>query len=94
MNIEKMIELFNSKEVVAEWDRRDQLLKRFNGLKQSTLADYQREMESMDDFKRGVLKPTHSVTYIHIATFVDYLRWKEVNRYRTKKIPLKEVKSC
>lgn len=92
MNIEKMIELFNSKEVVAEWDRRDQLLKRFNGLKQSTLADYQREMESMDDFKRGVLKPTHSVTYIHIATFVDYLRWKEANRYRSKKIPLNEVK--
>lgn len=92
MNIEKMIELFNSKEVVAEWDRRDQLLKRFNGLKQSTLADYQREMESMDDFKRGVLKPTHSVTYIHIATFVDYLRWKETNRYRSKKIPLNEVK--
>ena len=93
MNIEKMIELFNSKEVVAEWDRRDQLLKRFNGLKQSTLADYQREMESMDDFKRGVLKPTHSVTYIHIATFVDYLRWKEANRYRSKKIPLNGVKS-
>lgn len=91
MDINKMIELFNSKEVVAEWDRRDQLLKRFNGLKQSTLADYQREMESMDEFKHGILKPTHSVTYIHIETFVDYLRWKESNRYRSKKIPLSKI---
>lgn len=94
-NIQEMIKMFDSKEVVAEWDRRDQLLKRFNGLKQTTLADYQREMESMDDFKDGILKPTHSVTFIHIATFVDYLRWKQSVKYRggtscttTRKTPI------
>lgn len=91
MKIDQMIEMFDNKEVVAEWDRRDQLLKRFNGLKRPTLTLYQKEMESIPEFKKGIIKPTHSVTYVHIATFIDFLRWKEANRYRETKIPPSEV---
>ncbi|MEG0349543.1 hypothetical protein [Enterococcus sp.] len=98
MNIKEMLELFDSKDVVAEWDRRDELKIRFNGLKDTTLATYQKEMESMDEFKEGILKPSHGVTFININIFVQYLRWKDANLYRTKKIPLDEVlkgvKSC
>lgn len=90
-SIQDMLNLFDSKEVVAEWDRRDELRNRFNGLSKTTLATYQKEMESIPEFKEGILKPTHGVTFFNIKTFVWYLRWKEVNRYRTKKIPPCEI---
>lgn len=98
MQLKEMLAMFDSKEVVAEWDRRDELKIRFNGLKDTTLATYQKEMESMDEFKHGVLKPSYGVTFINIKVFVQYLRWKDANLHRVKKIPLEEVlkgvKSC
>lgn len=83
-SVESLIEKANV-DVAVEWDRRDQLLKRFNGLSKATLNVYQKEMEDIPEFKEGVIKPTHSVTWINIEIFVSYLRWKEAGKYQTKK---------
>lgn len=91
-NITQMIELFNNKEVVAEWDRREELKKRFNGLSNSTLAAYQKEMETVPEFKKGIMKPSPGITWFHIKTFIWYLCWKDANLYRNKKIAPSEVK--
>lgn len=87
----ELIEAAESKVVIADWDRRDELLTRFNGLSASTLNLYQKEMESIAEFKDGVIKPTPSVTWININIFIWYLKWKEANRYLSKKIPPKEI---
>ncbi len=89
--ITELIEMSNGKEVEAEWDRKKELLIRFNGLSRSSLDNYQKEMESIPEFAQGVIKPGHSTTFINIATFIWYLKWKEANRYLSKKLSPKEV---
>jgi len=89
--ITELIEMSNGKEVEAEWDRKKELLKRFNGLSKSSLDNYQNEMESISEFSQGVIKPGHSTTFINIHTFIWYLKWKEANRYLSKKLSPKEV---
>ncbi|OJG96707.1 hypothetical protein RV18_GL001993 [Enterococcus termitis] len=88
--VEELLKQIEGKEVQAEWDRRDELMKRFNGLSKSTLNTYQKEMEEIPEFKEGVLKPTHSVTWINLALFILFLKWKEENRYRTRKVSAKD----
>lgn len=89
--IEELIKVAEEKEVSTEWDRKKELLKRFNGLSRSTLDNYQSEMESIPEFAEGVIKPGHSTTFINIHIFVWYLRWKEANRYVSKKLSPKEI---
>ncbi|OJG21622.1 hypothetical protein RU95_GL001145 [Enterococcus avium] len=48
-------------------------------------------MEAIDEFKEGILRPGHSTTFIHVHTFIWFLRWKDENKYRTKKVTPKEI---
>lgn len=89
--IKELIEISQNKDVETEWDRKKELLKRFNGLSRSSLDLYQNEMESIPEFSEGVIKPGHSTTFINIHTFIWFLKWKEANRYLSKKISPKEV---
>lgn len=89
--IKELIEISENKDVETEWDRKKELLKRFNGLSRSSLDNYQNEMEAIPEFSGGVIKPGHSTTFINIHTFIWYLKWKEANRYLSKKISPKEV---
>lgn len=89
--IKELIEISENKDVETEWDRKKELLKRFNGLSRSSLDNYQNEMEAIPEFSEGVIKPGHSTTFINIHTFIWYLKWKEANRYLSKKISPKEV---
>ena len=89
--IKELIEISENKNVETEWDRKKELLKRFNGLSRSSLDNYQNEMETIPEFSEGVIKPGHSTTFINIHTFIWYLKWKEANRYLSKKISPKEV---
>lgn len=88
---EELLKQIEGKVVKAEWDRREELLTRFNGLSKSTLNLYQKEMEEIPEFKEGILKPTHSVTFINLDIFIIFLRWKEANRYLSRKIPASEI---
>lgn len=88
----ELLKQIEGKEVKAEWDRREELLTRFNGLSKTTLGTYQKEMEEIPEFKEGVIKPTHSVTWINLEIFILFLRWKEANRYRVRKLSVKELK--
>lgn len=89
--INELIEISKGKEVVAEWDRKKELLIRFNGLSRSSLDYYQKEMESIPEFAEGIIKPGHSTTFININIFIWYLKWKEANRYLSKKISPSDV---
>ena len=89
--INELIEMSEGKEVAAEWDRKKELLIRFNGLSRSTLDNYQSEMEHIPEFSKGVIKPGHSTTFINIDVFIQYLKWKEGNRYLSKKIPPSKI---
>lgn len=89
--IEELIEMSQDKEVEAEWDRKKELLKRFNGLSRSSLDSYQSEMERIPEFAAGIIKPGHSTTFINIQAFIWFLKWKEANRYLNVKLSPKEV---
>jgi hypothetical protein len=87
---EDLLEQIEGKEIKAEWDRRKEPMTRFNGLSKTTLNTYQKEMESIPEFKESVIKPPHSVTWISIERFILFLKWKEANRYRSKKISARD----
>ncbi|EGO9051629.1 hypothetical protein D0325_11135 [Enterococcus faecalis] len=87
---DEFLKQIEGKVLKAEWDRREELMMRFNGLSKSTLNTYQKEMESIPEFKEGVIKPTHSVTWVNIELFILFLKWKEANRYRSKKISARD----
>lgn len=89
--IRQLIESLETKVIAEDWFRPVELMKRFSGLSKSTLNEYQKEMEQYPEFKEGVIKPTHSVTWINIDIFLWYLRWKEENRYRSKKMSPMEI---
>lgn len=82
--VEALIEKANL-DVATDWDRRDQLMKRFNGLSKATLNTWQKEMESIPVFADGVLKPSYGVTFINIKIFIAFLRWKEAGKFQDKK---------
>ncbi|OJG40863.1 hypothetical protein RV02_GL001717 [Enterococcus gilvus] len=87
-------QLIESAEKVADpddWYRQGLILKMFHGMSKTTLIDYCKEMEDIEEFKEGILKPGHSTTFIHVHTFIWFLRWKDENKYRTKKVSPKEV---
>lgn len=90
--ITQLIESLENKAVPEDWYRRNELLQIFKGLSNTTLDSYQKEMEEYPVFKEGVIKPTHSVTWINIHIFLAFLRWKEDNRYKVVKTkPSKET---
>ena len=64
------------------WYRLGLLPELFVGLSDSTAKAYTKEMESIPDFESGVLKPGHSTTFVNYDTFVEFLKFKEENKYR------------
>ncbi|WP_270364367.1 MULTISPECIES: hypothetical protein [Enterococcus] len=87
-------QLIESAEKVVDpddWYRQGLILKMFHGMSKTTLIDYCKEMEDIEEFKEGILKPGHSTTFIHVHTFIWFLRWKDENKYRTKKVSPTEV---
>lgn len=90
-NLKELIESAEKKVKPDDWYRKSLLTEVFKGMSPSTLSAYQKEMESIPEFAEGVLKPGHSTTFIHVHTFIWYLRWKEANNYRSKKLEPKEV---
>lgn len=78
-----------------DWYRQKLLLEKFKGMSKSTLEGYCKEMSDIPVFAEGLLKPGHSTTFIHLPTFIWFLRWKEANKYLVKKISPDEVlKKC
>lgn len=73
------------KDPVEEWYRREELQKKFVGLKTSTLTNYVNEMSEYPEFSQGILRPTTNVTFIHKRLFLAYLRWKDSNKFQRKK---------
>lgn len=90
-SFEELLATADSKEVIEDWDRPSELMKRFNGLSRSQLSVFQREMEEIEEFKSGVLKPSYNLVFIYYPTFIWYLRWKDANQLLAKKISPKEV---
>lgn len=64
------------------WYRLGLLPELFVGLSNSTAKAYTKEMESIPVFSGGVLKPGHSTTFVNYDTFVEFLKFKEENKYR------------
>lgn len=64
------------------WYRLGLLPELFVGLSASTAKVYTKEMESLPVFSGGILKPGHSTTFVNYDTFVEFLKFKEENKYR------------
>lgn len=74
-----------------DWYRQGLILKMFHGMSKTTLVEYCKEMESIPEFAEGLLRPGHSTTFIHVHTFIWFLRWKDANKYRAKKVTPTEI---
>ncbi|MCB6528930.1 hypothetical protein LI192_06245 [Enterococcus avium] len=74
-----------------DWYRQGLILEMFHGMSKTTLVEYCKEMEGIDEFKDGILRPGHSTTFIHVHTFIWFLRWKDENKYRTKKVSPNDI---
>ncbi|EPF4429220.1 hypothetical protein ACSSP6_005145 [Escherichia coli] len=74
-----------------DWYRQNLILEKFHGMSKTTLVEYCKEMETIPEFAEGVVKPGHSMTFIHVYTFIWFLRWKDANKYRVKKISPTEI---
>lgn len=67
-----------------DWYRQNLILKTFHGMSKTTLVEYCKEMKTIPEFAEGIVSPGHSTTFIHIYTFIWFLRWKDANKYRVK----------
>ena len=89
--LKQLIESAEKEVNPADWYRKKELMTRFVGLKKSTLDFYTKEMEEYPEFREGIIKPTHSVTWINYYTFIWYLKWKDANKYVSQKSSPQEV---
>lgn len=89
--LKELIESAEKKVEVADWYRKNLLLKKVEGVSESTLNAWQKEMESIPEFAEGIMKPGHSTTLIHYHTFIWFLRWKEATNYQSEKISPREA---
>ncbi|MGH1831217.1 hypothetical protein ABE871_07230 [Enterococcus gilvus] len=87
----ELIESAEKKVKPDDWYRQGLILKMFHGMSKTTLIEYCKEMEDIDEFKEGILRPGHSTTFIHVYTFIWFLRWKDENKYRAKKLAPSEI---
>lgn len=69
------------------------LRQRWDGLKLGTAKQFVKEMRENPEFEQYVFNPTHKIFFIDYEGFRKFLKWKEVNRYRAKKISLAEMES-
>ncbi len=68
-----------------DWYRQGLILKMFHGMSKTTLVEYCKEMEAIDEFKEGILRPGHSTTFIHVHTFIWFYDGKMRTNTELKK---------
>jgi excisionase len=69
----------------AEWGDYEHLVQKREGLKPRTARAFVEEMRKHPEFQAFVETPTHKLVFVHYKGFHLFLKWKERNRYRTKK---------
>ena len=71
----------------------EHLCQRWEGLSISTAKQFAREMRENPEFEQYVFNPTHKLVFIDYEGFRKFWKWKQLNRYRSKKISLAEMES-
>ena len=71
----------------------EHLCQRWEGLSISTAKQFAKEMRENPEFEQYVFNPTHKLVFIDYEGFRKFWRWKQLNRYQSKKISLAEMES-
>lgn len=82
----------NEDEIATHGDYKH-LCQRWEGLTPSTAKQFAKEMRENPEFEQYVFNPTHKLVFIDYEGFRKFWRWKQLNRYRSKKISLAEMES-
>jgi len=77
----------------AEAGNYEHLCQRWGGLTVHTAKQFAKEMRENPEFEQYVFNPTHKLVFIDYEGFRKFWRWKQLNRYRSKKISLAEMES-
>ena len=71
----------------------EHLMQRWQGLTLTTAKQFVKEMRENAEFEQYVFNPTHKLMFVDYEGFRKFWKWKQVNRYRAKKISLAEIES-
>lgn len=82
----------NEDEIATHGDYKH-LCQRWEGLTPSTAKQFAKEMRENQEFEQYVFNPTHKLVFIDYEGFRKFWKWKQLNRYRSKKISLAEMES-
>lgn len=82
----------NEDEIATHGDYKH-LCQRLEGLTVHTAKQFAKEMRENPEFEQYVFNPTHKLVFIDYEGFRKFWRWKQLNRYRSKKISLAEMES-
>lgn len=61
----------------AEWGNKQAILVRYEGLNKNTLNRWLAEMRANENFRKGVINPTHKTVWIRLKTFENFLYFKQ-----------------
>ena len=90
--LKELIDTAEEKVTAEHWIRFNDIKDLFS-VSKNQVSYWLQEMEKIDEFKHGIMRPTHSITLVHYYTFLWFLRWKEANKGLKRKIPPKEIES-
>ena len=65
----------------------------WEGLTPGTAKQFAKEMRENPEFEQYVFNPKHKLVFIDYEGFRKFWKWKQLNRYRSKKISLAEMES-
>ena len=82
----------NEDEIATHGDYKH-LCQRWEGLTVHTAKQFAKEMRENPEFEQYVFNPTHKLVFIDYEGFRKFWKWKQLHRYRTKKISLAEMES-
>ena len=82
----------NEDEIATHGDYKH-LCQRWEGLTVHTAKQFAKEMRENPEFEQYVFNPTHKLVFIDYEGFRKFWKWKQLNRYRSKKISLAEMES-
>jgi excisionase len=82
----------NEDEIATHGDYKH-LCQRWEGLTVHTAKQFAKEMRENPEFEQYVFNPTHKLVFIDYEGFRKFWRWKQLNRYRSKKISLADMES-
>nr|DAS08161.1 MAG TPA: hypothetical protein [Caudoviricetes sp.] len=82
----------NEDEIATHGDYKH-LCQRWEGLTVHTAKQFAKEMRENPEFEQYVFNPTHKLLFIDYEGFRKFWKWKQVNRYRSKKISLADMES-